>query len=540
VKSGAASSARERPVGGVSHRALLTKATRALKRGQVAAARKACEKVLAQDPANDQALQMLAAIAWRTGDSATAEKHLRAAIPADKKPPQALSRLAQFLIREGRHEEALPLLERALAQAPERPELENGVGGVLVELGRPEAAIAHFRRAVALKPSFPDAHHNLGAALHDLGQMPEAEECYRRAIRLKPDYTAAYRHMSRIKKFKPDDPDIAAMKGLLEKASLGPDGKIALHFALAKAYEDIGEYEQAFGHLNEANQSVRRGIVFSIEDQIHTVTRLIGAFDRELFSAAAGQGFESDTPIFIVGMPRSGTTMVEQILASHPDVEGAGELTVISGIDKQLGAWLPKSCTSTFPESVASVRPDGWREAGMTYVDGIEAYRHGAHRVTDKMPFNFLWIGLIHLMLPNATIVHVTRDPMDTCLSCYKQHFIKGALFYYDLTELGRYYHCCYQRIMAHWHAVLPGRVFDVRYEDIVSDPKSTIASLLNHCRLSWSDSCLRFHETERSVQTASAAQVRQPLYATSVKLWERYAGQLEPLQRALDRPCEA
>lgn len=530
----------ERPhrAGPSRSRAGLAKATRALKAGRFEVAKRACEKVLAREPGNQRALEMLAGIAWRSGDVDAAEGHLRAALAADDDSPQALSRLAQFLFRRGRHEEALPVIERAVALAPESAEFENTLGGVLVELARPEAAVPHFRRAISLDPDFAKAHHNLGAALHDLGGLDEAQACYRRAIALKPDYAAAYRHMSRVKRFTPNDPDVAAMQGLLKAPSLDAGDRVALHFALAKACEDMGEYEPAFEHLIQANQGARRRITYSIDEDMGKVTRLMGAFDRAAIGAAAGAGFASELPIFIVGMPRTGTTLVEQILASHPEVAGAGELRDLGLVDGQIKNWLEPGCTEPFPECLGAIRREAWQALGAAYVEGLEVHRRGAARVTDKMPFNFNWVGLIHMMLPKAAIVHVTRDPLDTCLSCYKQQFVEGSHFSYDLTELGRYYHCCYRRITAHWRAVLPGRVFDLHYEDLVRDPEPAIAALLDHCGLPWSDACLGFHKTERSVQTASAAQVRQPLYASSVALWRRYERQLEPLRRALDRPC--
>ena len=255
-----------------------------------------------------------------------------------------------------------------------------------------------------------------------------------------------------------------------------------------------------------------------------TVTEtLVARFD--------GAGYNSDLPIFILGMPRSGTTLVEQILASHPSIHGAGELKDLSGIAFGLPHRLGSS--QPFPECVAEVDAGRWRELGEAYVQGIRKHAAGMERITDKMPSNYHFVGLIHLMLPSAQIIHCVRDPVDTCLSCYKTLFVKTQEFSYDLTELGRHYRQ-YDRLMQHWKTVLPGRMLDVRYEDVVSDLEGVARRLVEFCGLEWNEACLEFYKTERPVRTASAVQVRRPIYQTSIEYWRRYERHLGPLFQAL------
>jgi hypothetical protein len=309
-----------------------------------------------------------------------------------------------------------------------------------------------------------------------------------------------------------------------ELASLPPPQRIYLHFALGKAYDDLGDAEAAFTHLNAGNTLKRRTNGYDESKALALFERIGRTFDPA-FLADARVGIADAAPIFVIGMPRSGTTLVEQIISSHPDVGAAGEISVMNDIARALGR---------FPEIVRTLGGDDLSRVGEEYVRRLHAYAPDAARVTDKTPSNMFFVGFIHLVLPNAKIVHVRRDPVDTCLSCYSQLFTREQGYAFDLGELGRYYRA-YHHLMQHWRDVLPKeRMLDVRYEDVVADTEGEARRLLAYCGLEWDERVLLFHQNQRAVGTASASQVRQPIYKTSVARWRRYETHLRPLLDAL------
>ncbi len=503
------------------------------KAGKRSEARATLRRILDISPASAKALHLLGVIALEEGNAAQAEEFIRKAIGVAPNIAAFHSNLGVALKNQGRFEEAAAAYRRAVELRPDYAEAYNNLGAALADLERYEEAVVAYCRAIEIKPGYAHACNNLGAAFNDMGRFDEALAAYRRAIELKPDYAAAYRHLGKLKRFRPNDPDLAAMERLAGSRTLSELERAQLFSALGKGYEDIGDYDKAFQFIFESNQCKRRTYVFSIEEFEKRVGRIKAAFNAEFLDSVSGAGCPSDVPIFIVGMPRSGTTLVEQILASHPAVHGAGELKDIGLVNKQIRRWVDPSSTLPFPECVGAVAREGWRSLGESYVEKLRKLAPGAVRVTDKMPFNFLWVGLIHAMLPKAPIVHLERNPLDTCLSCYKHYFVEGCEFSNDLTELGRYYRI-YRDVMTHWHQVLPGRVLNIRYEDLVDDLAGNVRRLIAYCGLEWSEACLRFYETQRPVQTPSASQVRQPIYKSSVALWRRYEHHLAPLIRAL------
>ncbi len=300
-----------------------------------------------------------------------------------------------------------------------------------------------------------------------------------------------------------------------------------LHFALGKAHADIGSHDSAFRHFAAANALKRRQIEYDEAARLGFFERIIAAFTPDTMRRLAGCGDPSTLPIFVVGMPRSGTTLVEQVLASHPLVFGAGE---ISDLDTVMKAVAGSDGTQRLPEAIATMSGEQVRRIGAQYCDRIAALAPKAQRITDKMLPNFLWIGLIHLALPNARIIHVQRDPADTCLSCFSRLFAGDLPFTYDLAELGRYYQA-YASLMAHWRAVLPeGAMIEVKYEELVADFPAQARRLVDYCGLEWDDRCSAFYETRRPVTTSSAAQVRLPIYQDSIGRWQSYAPWLGPL----------
>jgi len=332
-----------------------------------------------------------------------------------------------------------------------------------------------------------------------------------------------------MKTYSPGDPDILAMEELLDRPDLSAGKSMHLCFALGKAYQDVKNYERAFAYLSKGNQIKRGSINFDLATVQEACDRTIKEFSRELFAQNRAVGFNSELPIFILGMPRSGTTLVEQILASHPQVHGAGELPYL----QQLAKALSRKLGRPFPEGVGKIDPGSWQGLGKNHVQAMRKIAPRARYITDKMPDNFWRVGTIHLMLPQAKIIHCVRNPADTCLSCYQKLFTQGQEFSYDLQDLGHYYQV-YHRLMQHWQAVLPGPILEVRYEDVVANQDGKAREILAFCGIEWDDACLAFYQTDRPVMTASTAQVRQPIYTTSVERWRRYERQLAPLLEAL------
>jgi tetratricopeptide (TPR) repeat protein len=434
----------------------------------------------------------------------------------------AHNNLANTLQAMGRREEAETHYRRAIAVKPDYAEAHNNLGNVLRVLGRGEEAVLCYRRALALDPRYLEAHHNLGNALKELGQLEEAASCFKKALEIDPQCVSVYHDLALATKVRGDEPWLAAMEKLgADSEALKPRDRAGLHFALAKAYEDLDRDEEAFDQLLAANRLKRRELAYDEGAVFARFARIKDVVTAELLQNKANRGDPSAAPIFILGMPRSGTTLVEQILASHPDVFGAGEVDDLA----QLAEPLPH------PEGLTEASAEELRALGAAYVGRLRARAGGALWITDKMPSNFYYVGLIRLALPNARIIHTRRDPLDTCLSCFSKLFVGGAQpFSYDLGELGRYWRQ-YDALMAHWREVLPeGAMLEVQYEDLVADLETHARRLVAHCGLDWNDACLSFHETRRAVRTASAAQVRRPIYRSAVGRWRIYEKQLAPL----------
>ncbi|MEE8274690.1 MAG: sulfotransferase [Alphaproteobacteria bacterium] len=508
----------------------LAAAVRLHEEGRLAEAAAGYERVLAAQPDHAQALHNLGLIAHARGDCAAAAGLIGKAIAAGDAPAAYHANLGAVLRDRGETEAAVASYRRALDIDRDLAAAHNGLGGALEDGGRTADAVEAYRRAVALEPDYAEAHNNLGGALAEVGRLADAAAALRRAIALTPGYGEAHYNLSTITTYAAGDAQIALMEEVVSNSETSDDDAMRLSFALARAHDDTGDYARAFACLVEANRLKRRSIDFSITAAETAAERIIEAFPAALLGRA--EGCDSELPVFIVGMPRSGTTLVEQILASHREVHGAGELPEVGRLAAGVARRRPGSATP-FLDGVRETSPEGWRELGAAYVAAVGARSPSARRITDKMPDNHRWVGFIHLMLPKARIVHCTRDARDTCLSCFRSLFPDGQPFAYDLAELGRYYRL-YERLMAHWNAALPGRILELRYEDVVVDLEGEARRLVDFCGLAWDDACLAFHETERPVHTTSAAQVRRPVYGTSVARWRRYERLLGPLLEAL------
>ena len=502
-----------------------------VRRGELAEAATCYRRALALDPMRATSHNNLGHTLAETGELEAALVCLERAVALDPAYSDAERNRGSVLLRLHRADQAGAALERARALAPEDPDIHYQLGLCYQQRGLAAPAEACQRRAVELEPGLADAWAALATGLTQQGRFAEAEAAWRRALAVKPESGTSQHGLSRVKSFHADDPDLAAMAALADRGTLSGEQAIHLDFALGKAYEDVERHDLAFDSYRKANAGKRRIIAFDIEEERAKHAEIARVFSAARLAAPGDPGAPAELPIFVVGMPRSGTTLVEQILASHPDVHGAGELLDLVAIAESLA----HRCAGDAPYPACVERaPLGlWRKLGAGYAQALQSRAPTARLVTDKLPENYQRIGLIALMLPRAKIIHCRRDPVDTCLSCYRLLFTAGQRFSYDLAELGATYRL-YSKLMAHWREALPGRLLEVRYEDLVADQEPQTRRLLESCGLTWHDNCLAFHKTERSVFTASATQVRRPIYRSSVGRWRRFEAHLGPLLDAL------
>ena len=381
-----------------------------------------------------------------------------------------------------------------------------------------------------------DAHHRRGIALEQSGDLAAARTAFETAIAVMPDHARFHHSLARVERFIPGDPRLPAMQALAQRmAALPPEDQVHLSFALGKACTDLGEHDAALRHYLHGNAVRRRSERYDEAAALGFLRRIRQHVTPEAIAAKRGHGAASPLPVFILGMPRSGSTLLEQILASHPQVHGGGERHLFGQALAAAGG------ARLYPESLAAMPEGSLRQLGERYAAALRRIAvPSATRITDKMPTNYLFLALIHLALPNAAIIHTRRDPVDCCLSNFTTLFAPGRLAYtYNLGELGRYYRG-YDALMQHWHAVLPGVILDVQYEELVADVESVARRVVAHCGLAWDDACLQFHQVRRQVQTASASAVRQPVYAGAIGRWRQQARLYAPLLQALGIACGA
>jgi tetratricopeptide (TPR) repeat protein len=502
-----------------------------------------------------------------------AEAAFRAALLCNPGHADARSNLGAALHRQGRLPEALAVLREAVRLAPHHAQSRNDLGGVLLARGDAEEAAGHLREALRLDPALSDAHNNLGVALRDLGHIDEALGQFRAVLRLRPDSPSAHSNIGftleaqghpreALAEFKealrlePNDSmallalsalslaghydfaddELGRLEALAARPDLPGDERSRVHFALARARDRAGAYDEAFAHYRRGNElrkaaAALAGFTYDPAAHRELVDQLAAAFTPEWIEQARTFGSDSALPVFVVGMMRSGTTLAEQILASHPRVFGAGELSDIGRLVGALPELVPGG--RPYPECVANLDSLTARRLAESHLRRLRERGGAAERVIDKQPFNFQHLGLIATLFPRARVIHCRRDPIDTCVSCFVQYFGKPHPFALDLTHLGHYYRE-YERVMAHWRRVLPVPMFELHYEELTADQEAVSRRLVEFCGLGWDERCLRFHETERPVRTASTLQVRRPMYRSSVGRWKRYEAHLGPLLEAL------
>ncbi len=485
--------------------------------GKLDEAENAAQRAVAIAPDDPEPYITLAEALYLTDRLDEAEAALNTALAHDPDSARVLIKLAAVLEKANRPEDALAMVDRAIIANPEMPDAFYRKATIYFMTNRIPEAKEALDRALEISPGLPSLLGLRSEIDQAMGDMDQAQIHVRRAIETAPDLPYLYMTLAKLKKFTADDPDFQAMLALEPKVKrMGQNAEISLHYALYRAFEDIGDYDRAFSHLKRGSDLKRLSIPYEESQAVIHQVRIRQMFNPDFIKQFAGRGIDDALPVFIVGMPRSGTTLTEQVISAHPDAFGAGELIDLNVAEMSLGG---------------PYTPDNARQFGETYLNRIRRLAPGAQRITDKMPANYYRIGMIATALPGAKIIHCRRNPIDTCLSCYKQLFARGQYWSYTLEEIGRFY-LLYQQIMEHWADVLPDRVFDADYETMVMDFEPQARRLIDHVGLPWHEACLEPHKNKRSVLTASKTQVIKPVYKTAVESWKPYEKHLQPLIR--------
>jgi tetratricopeptide (TPR) repeat protein len=490
--------------------------------------------LLARRPSDTTPLRMFADLAARTGRHRDAEALLARCL--NQAPDLAAARCAYAIAlhQQGKTLETIAQTDILLEADPSHPLYRQLRGAALMRIGDDAAAAEAYEAVLAAMPGLALTWMAYGHALKTLGRQADAVAAYRESLRLRPGLGEAWWSLANLKTVALGPADIERMEGALEDPALDEEDRFHLLFALGKALEDAGAYELAFRRYEEANARRRAGLAYDPDEATLHVARCKALFSPSFFAGLAGRGSPRPDPIFIVGLPRSGSTLIEQILASHSQVEGTQELPDIDAMAARLGGHASRPSGGAYPEVLAALSAGELNALGEEYLQRTRVYRKTTAPIfIDKMPNNFAHIGLIHLILPNAKIVDARRHPMGCCFSAFKQHFASGQPFTYGLADLGRYYRD-YVELMAHFDAVLPGRVHRVIYEQLVADPEAQVRRLLDYCGLPFEAGCLRFYENDRAVHTASSEQVRQPIFTDATDHWRRFQPWLGPLEASL------
>ena len=484
-------------------------------------------EVLRNHPDNVDAMRYLAIAYWREKNKpGDAEAWLRRATSTAPDFTAAWLSLGLVLLDNNKPNDAIEAYRHAVTLAPDSAAAWAGAGNAYAQAGQQDASVAAYAKSLDLNPRAAGVHMSHGHALKTIGDQDAALAAYRAAVAERPRFGEVYWSMANLKVFRFEDAEVRTMAEQLGRGDLTDSERIHFSFALGKAYEDNGHYEPAWSHYDAGNR-LQRPLVKHDPLELEKRHRDIRAiFNRDFLARHVGSGHEAPDPILIVGLPRSGSTLIEQILASHSQVEGTAELPALGQVATSIGRFRRDDVQ--FPESVVDLDGRDWRAYGQRYLEDAARHRFTGRRLfTDKMPNNFPLLGLLHLILPNAKIIDARRHPLDSCLGCYKQLFAKGQNFTYDLEDLAHYYRH-YAAMVDHWHDVLPGRVLTVHYEDTVIDLEGQVRRILDHCRLPFEAGCIRFFETRRAVRTASSEQVRQPIYRDALGTWRHYAAHLE------------
>lgn len=488
------------------------------------------KRSVAVEPKFVEAYSNLGGIYFEKGELSEAEEYLRKAMSIDTQNPNVMSSLAGVLINRNEDDAALVLLQNAIRLNPLSVDINLNLAKALVKLEDDDSALEVYGRIEKASPDNIFVLEGMGNLLSKKGKFDSAKAYYQKMLKLDPNNISGRTGLLSIDSPGVEDDEVKYLEKVYPDLDNSGESKISIAFCLAKVFEKASEHSKSFNYLADGNSIKRAGYNYTVDEDREFFSGIKEAFTENIFQKHAGSGFEDGSPIFILGMPRSGTTLTEQILSSHSQVFGAGELP---DLRKQFVQLSEEGNYNKFPEVARGLTADDLTKMGMDYIDGLRKRNSSAERITDKMPHNFLHVGMIRLMLPNAKIIHCKRDPIDNCLSIFKQNFGGVHKYAYELSELGRY-HLLYQDLMEYWNRVLPGFMFELQYEDMVADQEGMTRKLLEFCELPWDESCLQFHKSERTIKTASYTQVRKKMYSDSVQLWKRYEQELQPLISAL------
>jgi tetratricopeptide (TPR) repeat protein len=506
----------------------------ALCEGNIPVAEHLLREHLKRFPTDVVAIRMLAEVAARLGRYRDSEQLLARCLELAPGFNAARHNYALVLQRQDRYAEALNEVERLLKSDPNDTGGRNLKAALLGRLGEVQQSAEIYRQVLEQFPTHPKVWHSYGHALRTTGQQPEAVAAYRRTADLAPGYGEAWWSLANLKTFRFSAEDVERMLEQLGRRDISVDDRFHFNFALGKALEDAGDYQRSFAHYAEGNRLRRSVIVYEGGAVAERVCQTKALFTGEFIQTRRGSGAQAPDPIFIVGLPRAGSTLLEQILSSHSAVEGTMELPDIGAIARDLGARTGAEDVSAYPGILATLGRDDLQSLGERYLASTRVQRKtGAPYFIDKNPNNWMHSGLIALILPNAKIIDARRHPMSCCFSVFKQHFARGNRFSYDLAELGRYYRD-YVDLMAHFDLVMPGRIHRAIYERMVEDTEAEVRRLLDYCGLPFEEDCLRFYENERAVRTASSEQVRRPIYRDALEQWTNYQPWLSSLEDAL------
>ena len=489
---------------------------------------------LKRRPTDVPAIRMMAELAARIGRLGDSENLLRRALELAPGFTAARANLATVLYRQNRATEAIAELERIEQAGAANIGHASLKAAAFGRIGGHEEALGLYRQLLDVRPHEPKLWMSYGHILKTVGQQPDSVDAYRRALAIQPTLGEAWWSLANLKTVRFDDADVDAMTSALEAPDLSREERFHLHFALGKALEDRKDAEASFGHYAEGNRLRRRLIDYDPSVMRDHVDRSIALFTPEFFAERGGLGSPSPAPIFILGMPRAGSTLVEQILASHPAIEGTAELPDIPDIARRLDGRKLKGDDSFYPECLAGMDGAALRALGEEYLERAQVQRFTDRPYfIDKLPNNWAHAGLIRMILPNARVIDARRHPLACGFSNFKQHYARGQKFSYDLAELGQYY-SDYVRLMRHFDAVLPGYLHRVIHEQLVDDPETEVRRLLDFLGLPFDPACLAFYENTRPVRTASSEQVRRPISREGLEQWKMFEPWLGPLKTAL------
>jgi tetratricopeptide (TPR) repeat protein len=511
----------------------LVEAVKLMHDGKLGKSERIARDLLKKHPTDVSAIRVLADIGFKMGQLKDASHLLERCLELAPNFHAARHTYATILMRLQKPEAAIQEIEKLLVLEPNNPNFLTLRASVLNRIGDQAGALEIYERVLKSYPNQARAQMSYGHTLKTVGRLDEAIEAYKKCIHLSPDVGEAYWSLANLKTFRFSDDDIDNMRKQVTTEGGDADDQSHLGFALGKALEDRKEYEESFKYYKRGNGIRRIEHRYNPKVNVLESLRQVRALSREFFEQRRGWGCQAPDPIFVVGLPRAGSTLLEQILASHSQVQGTSELMDIITIARVLGDKNRKNPSGKYPEVLADLTQERFRELGESYLETTRIQRTDTPFFVDKMPNNFRHIGLIHLILPNSKIIDARRHPMGGCFSGFKQCFAHGQTFTYDLEDIGKYYRD-YVKVMDHWDTALPGRVHRVQYEEMVADTEAQIRALLDYCELDFEEQCLRFYEVERSIRTPSAEQVRKPIYKEGLEQWRNFEAHLDPLKEAL------